>query len=250
MSHLAPGHPTLNAPPADTVSAAAAILTIWTDIPAEIEADFNDWYNREHLPDRIRRMPGFLRGRRYAAMAGAPKFLTLYDLESSAVMLSEAHVALRRQRTARDLLFVPRFQNTIKGICDVVCRVGEGEAGFLVAMPVIAQPGRETEFSHWVCDELLPELARLRGITSATYAVRNAAVTQASSAKDDRAGDRYLENIIVIEAASEQGVGTAMRSLDAANLASAGGGPHLLAAPCALRILYTLHAPARAGALP
>ncbi len=228
----------------------AAILTIWTDIPAEIEAGFNDWYNREHLPDRIQRMPGFLRGRRYAAMAGAPKFLTLYDLESSAVMLSEAHVALRRQRTARDLLFVPRFQNTIKGICDVVCRVGEGEGGFLVAMPVIAQPDSGTEFSHWVCHELLPELARSSGITSAAYAVRNAAVTRASSAKDDRAGDRYLENIIVIEVASEQGVGTAIRSLDAANLASAGGGPHLLAAPCALRILYTLHAPARAGAVP
>ncbi len=229
---------------------AAAILTIWTDIPAEIEADFNDWYNREHLPDRIRRMPGFLRGRRYAAMAGAPKFLTLYDLESSAVMLSEAHLALRKQRTARDLLFVPRFQNTIKGICDVVCRVGEGEGGFLVVMPVIVPPDRGTEFGHWACHELLPELACSRGITSAAYAVRNTEVTQAFAAKDDRAGDRYLENIIVIEAASEQGVGTAMRSLDAANLASAGGGPHLLAAPCALRVLYTLHAPARAGALP
>ena len=225
---------------------AAAILTIWTDIPADIEAEFNDWYNREHLPDRVQRTPGFLRGRRYAAIAGAPKFLTLYDLESSAVMLSEAHVTLRRQRTARDRLFVPRFQNTIKGICDVVCRIGEGDGGFLVVIPVIAQPGRETKLSHWVCDELLPELARSRGIASATYAIRNAEVTQGFAAKDDRAGDRYLENILVVEAASEQGVGTAMRSLDAANLASAGGGPHLLAAPCALRILYTLHAPAPA----
>ncbi len=33
-------------------------------------------------------------GRCCAAIAGAPKFLTLYDLESSVVMLSEAHVAL------------------------------------------------------------------------------------------------------------------------------------------------------------
>ena len=229
---------------------AAAILTIWTDIPADIEAEFNEWYNREHLPDLVQRTPGFLRGRRYAAIAGAPKFLTLYDLESSAVMLSEAHVALLRQRTARDRLFVPRFQNTIKGICDVACRIGEGEGGLLVVMPVIAQPDRGTQFSHRVCHELLPDLARSHGITSAAYAIRNAEVTQAFAAKDDRAGDRYLENILVIEAASEQGVGTAMRCLDAANLASAGGGPHLLAVPCALRILYTLRAPARADALP
>ena len=58
------------------------ILIVWTDVAAEIETDFNEWYNREHLPDRILRMPGFLRGRRYVAdaasmeTAGAPKFLT------------------------------------------------------------------------------------------------------------------------------------------------------------------------------
>ncbi len=64
---------------------AAAILTIWTDIPADIEADFNDWYNREHLPDRIQGMPGFLRGRRYAAIAGTRCALrVLYTLHATA----------------------------------------------------------------------------------------------------------------------------------------------------------------------
>lgn len=50
---------------------SAAILIVWTDIPAEIEADFNEWYNREHLPDRVLRMPGFLRGRRYVCITPA-----------------------------------------------------------------------------------------------------------------------------------------------------------------------------------
>jgi hypothetical protein len=60
----------------------AGILIVWTDVPIAIEADFNDWYNREHLPDRILRMPGFLRGRRFVARSGTPKFLTLYDLQT------------------------------------------------------------------------------------------------------------------------------------------------------------------------
>jgi len=225
----------------------AAILTVWTDIPTDIESDFNDWYNREHLPDRILRMPGFVQGRRYVAISGAPKFLTLYDLESSDVMLSDAHVALRRQRTARDLLFVPRFQNTIKGICDVVCRVGEGEGGMLIVAPLVAHTGREAGFSRWVCHDLLPELMRARGVACATYATRNTGVMKASSAKDDRAGDRYLENLLVIEATDEGGVKTATRCLDTGRFESAGGGLHLLAAPCVLRILYTLRAGAAGG---
>ena len=62
------------------------ILIVWADIPAEIEDDYNEWYNREHMPDRILRMPGFLRGRRYVAVesaSGGPKYLTYYDLQSA-----------------------------------------------------------------------------------------------------------------------------------------------------------------------
>jgi hypothetical protein len=132
-------------------SALAGILIVWIDIAAEIESDFNEWYNREHLPDRVLRMPGFSRGRRYVAhanSAGAPKFLTYYDLHSTAFMLSDAHMALRKDRPARDRVFVPRFRNTIKAICDVVCRAGNGEGGDLVVMPVIAQPGREQAFAQ------------------------------------------------------------------------------------------------------
>jgi hypothetical protein len=153
--------------------APAGILIVWTDIPVEIEADFNEWYNREHLPDRIGRMPGFLRGRRYVTPAGAPRYLAYYDLQSAAVMLSDAHTALRTQRPARDRLFVPQFRNTIKGICDVVCRTGQGEGGGLVLLPVIAEPRRDAAFAQALCTKVLPDLAASRGVASALYATRN-----------------------------------------------------------------------------
>ena len=222
---------------------------MWTDVPTEIEADFNAWYNREHLPDRILRMPGFLRGRRYVASAassttaGAPKYLTYYDLQSTAAMMSDAHIALRKQRPERDRIFVPQFRNTIKGICDVVCRVGFGEGGQLVLLPVVAEAGREQDFVQGVCRELLPELAASPGITSALYASRNAETTQASSAKDDRAGDRYLEGLIAVEATSEEGVAKAMAIMSRENLARSGGRPDLVAAPCALHLMIALQAP-------
>ena len=62
-----------------------ALLLVWTDIPTDIETEFNDWYNREHLRERVA-VPGFVRGRRFAAISAAPKYLALYEAQSAEVM--------------------------------------------------------------------------------------------------------------------------------------------------------------------
>ena len=46
--------------------ARQALLMVWTDIFADVEHDFNDWYNREHVRERVE-VPGFIRARRFAA---------------------------------------------------------------------------------------------------------------------------------------------------------------------------------------
>lgn len=230
------------------MSAGGAILIVWTDIPAEIEDDFNSWYDREHLPDRVGRLPGFLRGRRYvnSVPAGAPKYLTYYDLSGAEVMQSDAHKVLRKERPLRDRIFVPQFRNTLKGICDVVCRTGDAVAGgdHLVFLPVAASPesghaecgAGEQRFAQHVCSDLLPRLAALSGVTSAVFARRNTAVMQASSAGDDRAGDRYIDNLIAVEAASAEAAARAAAQL-AQRLFESGAVASHTAAPCVLRYL-------------
>ena len=42
---------------------AAAVLAFWTEIAAPAEADFNAWYNRQHLAERLG-VPGFSLGAR------------------------------------------------------------------------------------------------------------------------------------------------------------------------------------------
>jgi len=187
-------------------------------------------------------MPGFLRGRRYVAQphnAGTPKFLTYYDLHSAAVMLSEAHTALRCQRTERDRYFVLQFRNTIKGICDVASYAendGGGDGENLVLLPVVphvaGSPGAR--------DELVQALAALPRVVRAVLGMRNAEVTQASSAKDDRAGDRYLQGLIAVEAATEDVATAVSRTLHSSRLEQAGVKADLLAAPAVLRLSFAL----------
>jgi hypothetical protein len=66
------------------------LLMVWTDVPAEHEAEFNRWYNEEHLAERLA-VPGFLSAARYEAVRGGPKHLAYYELESVAVLESETY---------------------------------------------------------------------------------------------------------------------------------------------------------------
>jgi hypothetical protein len=66
------------------------LLMVWADVPADKEADFNRWYNEEHLAERLA-IPGFLSGARYEAVKSGPKHLACYELESVAVLESDAY---------------------------------------------------------------------------------------------------------------------------------------------------------------
>jgi len=77
------------------------LFVVAHEVPPDREDAFNAWYDTEHIPAMVDRVPGFVTARRFMAVppqaspAGAawtthPKFLTLYDLENEAVLQSEA----------------------------------------------------------------------------------------------------------------------------------------------------------------
>ena len=55
------------------------LYVVHTDVPDEVAAEYNDWYDREHLP-RLAQVPGVVRARRYVACDGHPRYFTAYDL--------------------------------------------------------------------------------------------------------------------------------------------------------------------------
>lgn len=66
------------------------VLAVWNNRAAESAANYESWYQGEHLPERLA-VPGFVRGRRYEAVEGAPQFFTWYEVDSPAVLRSEAY---------------------------------------------------------------------------------------------------------------------------------------------------------------
>lgn len=54
------------------------------DIPADVEDEWNDWYNTIYVPN-YETVPGVRRGRRYVAVTGDPKYLTMYEFDDPGV---------------------------------------------------------------------------------------------------------------------------------------------------------------------
>ena len=65
------------------------LLVLWTDVAPEFEAEFNRWYNEEHL-QHLLKVPGFLSAGRYVALKGGPKYLAMYELEDHNVLRTSA----------------------------------------------------------------------------------------------------------------------------------------------------------------
>jgi len=62
------------------------LLMLWTDVDAEHEAEFNQWYDDEHVHD-VARLPGCVRGSRYRVLDGLEgdtsyRYLALYEFDS------------------------------------------------------------------------------------------------------------------------------------------------------------------------
>ena len=57
------------------------MLIVFCEVKARDERDFNEWYNREHIDERVN-LPGFHRARRYIAVRGSPKYLATYECDT------------------------------------------------------------------------------------------------------------------------------------------------------------------------
>jgi hypothetical protein len=70
---------------------AMGLLVARLDPPLDMEDEFNDWYDREHLSQKLG-VPGVLRGRRFVRDE-YPRYIACYDLDSLDVLQTQAYLA-------------------------------------------------------------------------------------------------------------------------------------------------------------
>lgn len=80
-----------------------------TDVRPEAEADFNAWYDTEHMPG-LAAVPGTVRAQRYIARFGQPRYYATYDLQTQETFGSPAWLQVRATDWSSRVR--PNFMNT------------------------------------------------------------------------------------------------------------------------------------------
>src|SRR5204862_5792504 len=98
--------------------AGKGMLLTSMNIDAAHEAEFNRWYDREHLEERVA-IDGFLEARRYIAHVGKPKYLSLYSTATFDVLDSPAYRTALANQTKRSKANIARFKNMIRAVARI-----------------------------------------------------------------------------------------------------------------------------------
>ena len=137
--------------------------------PAQ-EDEFHDWYDLEHIPERLR-VPGFLNAQRWLSVEHPKVAVATYDLSNHDVLYCPEYKAIGYENASV-------WTKRVTGIAGRILRfagdqlvpgdaVGPDEAQGLLVASMNVDPAAEAEFNAWYDKEHLPQLAAVPGVLSA-----------------------------------------------------------------------------------
>src|SRR6516164_2067783 len=145
---------------------AKGILVAAMDFSAAREDEFDDWYDLEHIPERLR-VPGFLNGDRWIGATNPKISVATYDLDNVGVLKSPPYLAVGGEnsspwtkRTARFRKSLMRYEGEQLFPGDRTAPSGAA-ALFLIAMNIT--PEHESDFNKWYNEEHVPALGAAPG---------------------------------------------------------------------------------------
>jgi hypothetical protein len=173
--------------------AGKGMLLTSMNVDASDEAEFNRWYDSEHLEERVA-IPGFLEARRYVAHQGNPKYLSLYSTETFDVLDSPAYRTALANQTAWSKANIARFKDMIRGVARITISRGIGRGAVLGIIRLRPPAGGEDKLRSALREQLDP--AKLDGIISMHLLENDPAlskpITDDPSAPNPGAGDWFV----------------------------------------------------------
>jgi hypothetical protein len=173
--------------------AGTGMLLTSMDIDPADEADFNRWYDREHLIERVA-IDGFLEARRYIAHQGSPKYLCLYSTATFDVLDSPPYRAALKNPTDWSKTNLARFKNMIRTVARITISRGTGRGAALGIIRLRPVTGSEHRLRDALREKLDP--ARLDGVISMHLIESDPALsrplTEDPPVSDPGAGDWFV----------------------------------------------------------
>src|SRR5476649_2785464 len=135
------------------------MLITLTEVKPRHERDFNEWYNREHIDERVN-LPGFHRARRYVILRGSPRYLATYECDSVNDLARPGYLALLANQTPWTQAVMKRFTHFNRLTLRIQIDLTHGSAGALTMVRFVPDPARRRELLAWLRDALPLTVAR------------------------------------------------------------------------------------------
>src|SRR5258706_12951787 len=132
---------------------AAMLLSF--DVVADAIPEHDEWHTHEHLPERLS-IPGFVRGTRWVALLGQPRYFVIYEVEQLATLASDAYLERLNNPSPWTSKMMPHYRGMTRGFCSVAGSfgLGMGHAGlFIRVKPATGSSLRSSRF-----EDPLPQL--------------------------------------------------------------------------------------------
>jgi hypothetical protein len=195
------------------------MLITYTEVRQRDERDFNEWYNREHIDERVA-LPGFVRARRYVAVSEKmqghePKYFATYECSRVGDLATPGYLRLLAKQTAWSQRVMARFTRFHRLTLTIRLDLTHGAGGAVTSVRFVPQAGHARTLLAWLRDKALPKAIQRPGMLGAA-AGENDLETANAPAKakgvDFPPADQ-VEWVVLLEGAEATATDAAARAL-------------------------------------
>jgi len=190
------------------------MLVVFSEVTARHERDFNEWYNREHIDERVN-MRGFRRARRYVAVSGSPKYLATYECSKVGDLAIPSYLKVLANQTPWTQATMARFTRFERYALKIRVDLAHGITGAITTVRFVPDPARRRDLIAWLRDTALPRFIKQPGMLGAAAGEDDLATANAPAQQNSKgyAPVEKAEWIVMLEGAEAEATGAAVRAL-------------------------------------
>jgi hypothetical protein len=175
-------------------------LMLWLDVAPELDRETDGWYIDEHMPERID-IGGYLRARRFAAIEGAPAYLTLFEAQTPAALASEGYLRLVGRISEQSQRIRAGFSNVVRNTFAVRRSLGRGIGTVAASLRLTPRDAAHAKAAAEALDALVPQLLRQHGVVG-VHGLQAAPEVRAQmdSVRVTGHSDAHADYVLLIEA--------------------------------------------------
>lgn len=179
------------------------ILAVFNDVAGgeTAEVEFNNWYNQQHLLERIG-VAGFSAGYRYRAVDASHRYFAWYETAWPSVMRSSGYVDRLEDPTAWTARVMPGFTNMVRTVANRTSRAGEGTGAAAATVHIARSPNGEAGSGlDAMVEEVFAHVLAKDGVISIEHWLADVGLSHTDTTESRMRGgeDKTFDGLLMIQ---------------------------------------------------